>query len=456
MKINSMMILCKVVDNFGDIGVLYRLAKAVSDLRPQLELALVVSNLESFKSMAKDVNPSKDIQEFHYKDSVWKVVKWDLENCTPDKNFVIKADNLELNIADYPVIIEGFQCGRPDWLENSIFSEAFTNPVQILNLDYLTAEEYADDFHLLRSGTRKTNIKKRFFMPGFTEKTGGLIFSKGGGSLPLAPKQSFSATPSAGSNATRKARSFLGLDFNTRSFLGVEVNTCSVFNISFFSYERNCVPIVQAIQEFQDEMQRKDKNFSVCVNLASGKGHDPFMKAYEAAGKPFKVLELPFLQQEEWDYLLTQMNFNFIRGEDSLSRAALSGIPYVWHAYIQDEDYQLVKVNALLDRMEVFFDEEQFRVLKEYWNSYNKSTAENFALGIVAETPQRSEELQQEPGGAPLRCEATPKELLKKLLHYSALKESGFTESFRKFSEKLISNGNLAQHLLDFIDKLEM
>ena len=30
---NKIMILCKVVDNFGDIGVVYRLERALSDLR---------------------------------------------------------------------------------------------------------------------------------------------------------------------------------------------------------------------------------------------------------------------------------------------------------------------------------------------------------------------------------------------------------------------------------------
>ena len=38
-------ILCKVVDNYGDIGVVYRLAKALSALDPALKIRLSVDNL---------------------------------------------------------------------------------------------------------------------------------------------------------------------------------------------------------------------------------------------------------------------------------------------------------------------------------------------------------------------------------------------------------------------------
>ena len=66
-----------------------------------------------------------------------------------------------------------------------------------------------------------------------------------------------------------------------------------------------------------------------------------------------------------------KMNFLFIRGEDSLSRAVLCGVPFVWHAYIQDENYHLVKVNALLDLLTQKFSIEEKKYLTELWNDYN-------------------------------------------------------------------------------------
>ena len=340
------------------------------------------------------LNKSKKIQNFDYKNkngeiSVWKIVDWNLDSSKNDEKY--EAEKIA---RENQIILECFQCGRPEWLENILFDGGFNQNVQIINIDYLTAEEYADDFHLLRSGTRKTCIKKIFFMPGFTKKTGGLIFSE-----------------------EKKL---------TNVKLSEKLNN-SDFKISFFAYERDCTPIVNAISEFQAKM--REKNFSVCVFAAAGKSFSPFMNAYKKAGKPFKIVELPFLQQEEWDFLLTQMNFNFVRGEDSLSRAALSEIPYIWNAYIQDDDYQLVKVDALLERMKPFFHDNDFELLKKCWENYNQKKLTS------AEILKKQESL------------------LKKLLSQAANSET-FRNSFSAYSKNLKSNGNLAEHLLKYIETI--
>ena len=159
---NKILILCKVVDNFGDIGVVYRLARALSDIRPSLELTLVVSNLDSFNKMASQIDPKKRIQDFHYRNSTWKILDWNLEiedGKWKMENDIIKTEktspstefsdnqNSKFSIFNFQfsVILECFQCGRPDWLENLLFSDDFTKPVQILNIDYLTAEDYAEE-----------------------------------------------------------------------------------------------------------------------------------------------------------------------------------------------------------------------------------------------------------------------------------------------------------------------
>ena len=115
------MILCKVVDNFGDIGVVYRLARALSDLRPELELSLVVSNLESFHKMASQIDPTKKIQNFRYKNATWKIIDWNLEVengklKTESEKQKTENDTDQLSTFNFPlsVILECFQCGRPD------------------------------------------------------------------------------------------------------------------------------------------------------------------------------------------------------------------------------------------------------------------------------------------------------------------------------------------------------
>lgn len=391
MNKKNILLLCKVVDNFGDIGTVYRLAKSLTCLCPELNLTLAVSNLKSFSLMADKIDPSKKIQNFIYKNTSWKILDWNL-----DESVLSEKEEALKTAGENQIILECFQCGRPEWLENILFSNDFTNLVQIINIDYLTAEEYADEFHLLRSGTRKTNIKKIFFMPGFTSKTGGLI---------LPDNDDYKAAEA--SPAVQKI-----------------LKEQKDFNILFFAYEKNCTPLVKAISSFQEKIQQINKDFSVCVYLAAGKSYKPFTDAYKEENCSFKTVSLPFLQQNEWDYLLNRTDFNFIRGEDSLSRAALSGTPYIWHAYIQDGDYQLVKVNALLERVKPFFNEADFKTLKSLCNSYNKNESASDEEHLLAE------------------------------LLFNTATERSIKDSFLTYSRELVKNGNLAARLLEYIETL--
>ena len=283
---NDILILCKVVDNFGDIGVVYRLARALSDLRPSLNLTLVVSNLESFHALAPQIEPKKSLQDFRYKNSVWKIVDWNLgigneelgmRNEEGAVDTCEEIQNFSLLTPHFSLILECFQCGRPDWLENLLFSPDFTDEVQILQIDYLTAEDYAEEFHLLKSGTRKTNIKKRFFMPGFTEKTGGLIFSE---KLAVSNEKFENSRMDAGKSKERK----FCLPLGEQNFLVGLKNTRKYFSILFFAYEDDCSAVVQAISDFQEKMRETDAGFSVCVYLASGKSSVPFENAWKKGG----------------------------------------------------------------------------------------------------------------------------------------------------------------------------
>lgn len=392
---NKIMILCKVVDNYGDIGVVYRLARALSDLRPELELTLVVSNLESFHRMAREIYPEEKIQDFKYKNTTWKILDWNLDKEVkePGKNIQTgKEISLPNSISfDSQIILECFQCGRPDWLEDRLFSESFTETVQIINIDYLTAEDYADEFHLLKSGTRKANIKKIFFMPGFTDKTGGLIQNE---TVPI--KKS-----------------------NTASLLKRKD-----FNIFFFAYEDDCTAIVKGITDFQNKIRESNPAFTVKVFAAEGKSAAPFLSACHKNEAPFEIETVPFMMQEDFDAFILTMDFLFVRGEDSLARACLSALPFIWQAYKQDENYQLVKVNALLDRMAEFFEEKDFESLKAFFQSYNDYERETESASLT------------------------------QVLLSSA--EGTNLNGFKSFAKKLYQNGNLALHLLNYIDTLKL
>ncbi|HTX74249.1 MAG TPA: elongation factor P maturation arginine rhamnosyltransferase EarP, partial [Rectinemataceae bacterium] len=151
-------LLCKVVDNFGDIGVVFRLARALHSVAPALRLRLVVDDLHAFSRVCPGIDPSLDIQSF----SDWTVLRWSipwhgLASAPPD------------------VLVESFACGRPEWYERALSSIEAPRPRLIIDLEHLTAESYAEDMHLLDSLTALPLASKCLFFPGFSAKTGGLI-----------------------------------------------------------------------------------------------------------------------------------------------------------------------------------------------------------------------------------------------------------------------------------------
>ena len=306
------------------------------------------------------------------------------------------------------VILECFQCGRPDWLEEILFCDTKTeskpktaaaNGLQgqetrayIINIDYLTAEDYAEDFHKLKSGTRSALVKKINFMPGFTAKTGGLILD----------------VPPATDSKTKSGAT--GIDGKTKT-AGPQV--------LMFSYPKDFAPIIRAISRWNKDAQ---------INLAQGAGKESFLSAKNAGD--LKINQLPFLSQEEWDKNLYAQDILFVRGEDSLSRACLSGKPFVWQAYLQDDNYQLVKVRALLARMRPHFAPGDFAALENFWLLYHGA----------------------ESSGKPKTAGAAMEEACYGFLERSDKMKAGF----EAFARSLFELGNFAQKLDEFVSSQEL
>lgn len=387
-------VLCKVVDNFGDIGVVFRLCRALSELKKNLEIRLVVSNLDSFAKISKGIDSTKTFQEFRG----WKVFDWN-DSALCKKEF-------SKNPPEF--ILECFQCGRPEWLEELLFSPQFNLNVQIVNVEYLTAESWADDFHLLKSGTRSAKIKKINFMPGFTKKTGGLILDKN--FMRCLSEKKF-ALNLVKQNLDKK---ILSEDFSDS------------FKILIFSYPKNFDFLASAIKKFS--FLKK-----IIVFVASGAGAD----SAKISLKKFKVdfVCLPFMQQEVWDAFLSLMDFSFVRGEDSFSRCCLFGNPFIWNIYPQEEEFHIVKLNAFLQKIKI----PQIEKFSFLYNRNFKASCCPESLEILEEKklPSELEKINSE----------MKTEILSLLKNYESLKPE-----FKKFSNEILKNGNLAENLLNFLE----
>src|SRR5574344_2291562 len=292
-------LLCKVVDNYGDIGFVYRLARSLSRIEPSVRLRFIVSDLVSFAKMAPGLRVDTAEQTYNG----WTVLDWNSsEVCTA----AYKKNPPQ-------VILECFQCGRPSWLDDILFDKTRTDIVHILNVEYLTAEKWADDFHLLKSGTRSAMVKKVNFMPGFSAKTGGLVLDE--------PFVTFLHDHEAAEQAVRNG---------VQAYCRGEIAPCSdshlseadvslfgrknVCTVVVFSYPRSFLTVVQALAAYEKFMKKAMPDFSVHVFLADGICREPFLKAYKdffdgqcdyspgmqrtgAGCSPFGLTELPFLPQ---------------------------------------------------------------------------------------------------------------------------------------------------------------
>ena len=61
----------------------------------------------------------------------------------------------------------------------------------------------------------------------------------------------------------------------------------------------------------------------------------------------------------------------FVRGEDSLARAVQLGKPFLWQAYRQENDYQLVKVEAFLKHWSSLVPPGALESFLTLWYHYN-------------------------------------------------------------------------------------
>lgn len=367
-------VLCKVVDNFGDIGVAFRLIKSLVELGKKNEedkarINLIVDDLVAFNRINSQIDVNKSFQEM----DGYNVYAWN------DYDYCYRTFSGE-NTKRLEIILELFQCGRPDWMEKILFEDELERVVNIIMIDYLTAEDYAESFHCLESLTRRKKVQKVNFMPGFTSKTGGLIIGDAG-----EVKQ--------GKNKEQ---------------------------VVFFCYDREGSgwnPVINALNSSPKPCELK---------IAQGKGKDCVVHSCENISEEKRKLTyqvLPFMNQNEWDEMLKSSGFLFIRGEESMSRACLFGIPFVWHAYPQSDEYQMVKVNALLNRMERHFKNEDFELVKNVWLDFNMPAEEVDSAKFEADVRKMYENKEKIAYG------------------------------FEDFAKDLRKNGDLGVNLMTFIKK---
>ena len=152
MKYNSIDIFCHVVDNFGDIGVVYRFAREFHKSNPKVTVRVFVDDLSAFAQINPQIDKSLNTQTI---DSLTYI------------NTRSLTSELFMSTRIGDVLIEAFGCEIPDF----IMERAYYESILLINLEYLSAEDWVEGYHLQESLLPKGTLKKVFYMPGFTKTT---------------------------------------------------------------------------------------------------------------------------------------------------------------------------------------------------------------------------------------------------------------------------------------------
>lgn len=288
-------VFCRVVDNLGDIGVCWRLARRLATLGQQVRLW--VDDGSALSWMAPRGAHGVSVRP-------WR----------------------EPNDGERPgdVVVEAFGCDPPAaFIER--MARASRPPVWV-NLEYLSAEAYVERSHALPSpqfAGPGRGLTKWFFYPGFTRATGGLLHEDG--------------------LASARTR------FDAAAWLaGVGIRALpDARRVSLFCYEQPALPAWLA------HWRTMPTQLLVTPGLAARQ----VAAGLHCDGEPGSVAVrgslhahfLPSLPQPEFDCLLWACDLNLVRGEDSLVRALWAGRPFLWQLYPQRESAHSAKLDAFLE-----------------------------------------------------------------------------------------------------------
>jgi uncharacterized repeat protein (TIGR03837 family) len=354
-------IFCKIVDNFGDIGVCWRLARQLR-LEHGLQIRLWIDDLEASQKIIPSLNVDANSQVCEE----ITILKWH-----QGANFSQAAE----------VVIEAFACGLPPaYLAAMVIQKS-----KWVNLEYLSAEPWVDDFHA-KPSPQTNGLIRHFYFPSFTEKTGGLIREVDiAASTQNYPSSSF----------PRKRESILNK--NSRwipAFAGMteaEELECTL-KISLFCYPNAPIhDLLTAMAESNQRMNCYLPASSILPQIADFFGKETIDVGDYFTRDNLHVHILPFLSQADYDALLRDCDLNFVRGEDSWVRAIWAGKPFIWQPYFQDENTHIKKLEAFLDLFYADFNVKEMvceahqawvagQFSNEIWQSYldNLSTINTF------------------------------------------------------------------------------
>ena len=310
-------VFCRVIDNFGDIGVCWRLA---ADLARRNEaVRLWVDDPSALAWMAP--GGARGVT----------VSSWD-------------AAATDASVGD--VVVEAFGCELPPEVIARMARRA--RPPVWINLEYLSAETYAQRSHGLPSPQLSgpgTGLTKWFFYPGFSHGSGGLIRE---------------------TDLLQRQRAFHTDDWLRAVSVGRRPQERVV---SLFCYANPRLP------ELLDVLASEPTLLLVTAGDAARQVAALLGPTLRRGALRAELL--PLLTQTDYDLLLWASDINFVRGEDSFVRAQWAGAPFAWQIYPQQDGAHAAKLQAFCA---LFAQTAGGLDLGPVWSAWNSLTTQPLQL----------------------------------------------------------------------------
>jgi len=372
-------IFCDVIDNFGDIGVVYRLARNLD--ANYYNVVVVCNDLLKLATINHGASSKRGFQI--------------VENITYiAASWVGKYQNI---LSRTHFVIESFGCKIA---QETL--ECFKDDVVIINLEYLNTEKWASDLHLNKSYSPVG--EKYYFMPSFYKESGGVLFDS---------KEIRKGSCWKLENIMKKyGIGIKAVQIKARSEGEKPLKKCVIFSYGL---------------EFEHfyKVLKNDMNNDYILILCGEKTQKSFKELGVKSGNDQNVFTvfMPVMSQLEFDSFVSQVDLNFVRGEDSFVRAVVAGKPFLWQAYKQEEEYHLEKVRAFLEILSPFMPQEFYERYSAILLGYNASIGESISFDEYSWFVENLENLEK---------------------------------YFKKFSEHIVKNCNLVYNLMSFISSKQI
>ena len=310
-------VFCRVIDNYGDAGVCWRLARQLA-AEHALDVTLWIDRPATLAQIAPSIDAALRTQRV-------------------DNVAVRHLDDEAPALPD--VVVEAFGCGLPKRYVKAM-AKAITPPLWF-NLEYLSAEPWVDTAHALASPLPRLPLTRYFWFPGFTPKTGGLIRE-------------------AGLFAARNA------------WQAKQADDAGALRVLLFCYPNRALPaLFDAWAEGDEPIVCTTPEGTATAALDAWlQGAVPHPGESITHGR-LSLDIVPFTTQDEFDRMLWSSQINFVRGEDSFVRAQWAARPFVWQPYPQAEDAHRLKLDAFIDRYAHGLGQSAQAPLRAFWQAFN-------------------------------------------------------------------------------------